>query len=553
MSTALFAALLVSASVLFLAPSAWAVRATDHGVGYLSAADGRSWLGSHRLSDNNLGLCLEVTKRPPEGSELTYIEGERVGLRDADTTARLAFIAREWLTTPDPDWAAAAQLATWSITGLGGHEPSWFAQRANEHQLTVLIIADQMRDKMNGGAGASRSVSASLSLALSAESPITVKSDLAVDFLSSGPTTLPPARHTGTLVLTGAVFDDGSNRRTVQNGVSYTVTPSDGRSVADISAVVDYSGLPYGNAIWVAKGGADVQTLLVPPAALASAHASGHATGISPLPFAPAVTTQASSQQASTGAVVSDALALSVREPEQKALKGEVSDADTGNDSHGHSDSAAPSHDVVQEWGQYRSPDGALHPVPVTIDSTLYGPLESAPAASPTVPDGTPQVCTVHTLAANGPGRYQTPECVLPSSGFYVWTEVIDPHSTPIDQGGSRIQPWVSPFGAASEVTRVVPPTPTSPPAVAAPPTSPPPPQPAPAPAGPSTTPHASAARLASTGSTTGSPFDGFFGYPFGSGRLGWWAALGALVAGTAGALVARVGSKNERVHRRRG
>ncbi|QWT23988.1 hypothetical protein KPL76_00605 [Subtercola sp. PAMC28395] len=524
---ALLAALLAAAGILLLAPSAWAVHSTSHGVGYLSARDGRSWLGTHRLGDNNLGLCLEVTKRPPEGSDLTYIEGDRVGLRDADLTARLAFIAREFVTTTDPDWAAGAQLATWNLTGLGGHTSSWYAQRANEHALTVSIIADQIRDRMNGRSGASRSVAASVALSSLDSTPLTVRSEITVDFVGTGRSQLPPGKHSGTLHLTGAAFPDGSMTRTVENGVDYAITPTVGNSTADVSAVVDYTGLPYGNSIWVAKGANDVQTLLVPPATLASAHASTHESGISPLPFAPAVQTQASAQRASTGAALSDELELGVREPLQQVASVES---------------------VIQQWGLYTAPDGSQQPVPVTIDSTLVGPLAEAPTESPSVPADAPVVCTVHTLASSGPGRYQTPECVLPSPGFYVWVESIDPKKTPPDLGGERIQPWVSAFGIASEVTQVAPTTPSpTPPAIVIPPTgssgTSPSPSPMPSP-GLATSSPAASAQLASTGRARDEVSGG--------AGLVLLAAAGALVIGSGSMLVTRVVSSHERVHRRR-
>ncbi|GAA0998113.1 hypothetical protein GCM10009563_21640 [Subtercola frigoramans] len=495
-------------------------------MGYLSARDGRSWLGTHRLGDNNLGLCLEVTKRPPEGSELTYIEGDRVGLRDADLTARLAFIAREFVTTTDPDWAAGAQLATWNLTGLGGHPSSWYAQRANEHALTVSIIADQIRDRMNGSSGASRSVSASVTLSALDATPLTVRSELSVDFVGTGRSQLPPGRHGGTLHLTGAAFTDGSTTRAIENGVDYAIIPTAGNSTADVSAVVDYTNLPYGNSIWVATGGKDVQTLLVPPAALATAHATTHESGISPLPFAPAVQTQASSPEATTGAKLSDTLELGVREPLQQ-----ISSAES----------------VVQQWGRYTAPDGSQQPVPVTIDSTLLGPLAEAPTESPSVPADTPVACTVHTLASRGPGRYQTPECALPSPGFYVWVESIDPKKTPPELGGDRIQPWVSSFGIVSEVTQVAAPIPSpTPPAIVIPPTSPsgsPPPAPMP-PVDRATGSPPASDRLASTGRSVADVT--------GETGLALLTAAGALTLGAGSMIATRVVSSHERVHRRR-
>ncbi|MFP3670487.1 hypothetical protein SB717_35970, partial [Priestia sp. SIMBA_032] len=64
--------------------------------------------------------------------------------------------------------------------------------------------------------------------------------------------------------------------------------------------------------------------------------------------------------------------------------------------------------------------------------------------------------CSVET-EVDDVGEYVTPSCALPSDGYYVWTERIDPARTDPGEGGERLRSWTSRFGVASEITRVVP------------------------------------------------------------------------------------------------
>jgi hypothetical protein len=101
------------------------------------------------------------------------------------------------------------------------------------------------------------------------------------------------------------------------------------------------------------------------------------------------------------------------------------------------------------------------------VASSLLGPFADEIVSAPTVPAHAPVVCTVEILVS-GPGEYDTPACTLSAPGFYVWVEKIDPARTPADQGGSRMRPWQSAFGVASEVTHVTAPAPPAAPAALA-------------------------------------------------------------------------------------
>ncbi|PPF88690.1 hypothetical protein C5B96_02340 [Subtercola sp. Z020] len=460
--SALLSALLAVAATLGFSPSASALPAVAHGVGYLWNSDGRSWLGSHRLADGQLGLCLQVQNAPPEGSELEYGHASTAGWYSADDLARLAYIGRWWAASTNPGRAAAAQLTTWGITGLNGHGQAWFAQRANGDAGGVLALAQSMRAQLDSPGGASRGVVAKLSLSVPSDEGGTVSSELVADYLAGGPTQLPRAAFRGTLTLSGATFDDGSTVRDVTNGEKYSIIPSKGTALNRVTADIAYFDLPFGADAYIAKAPAGIQSLLVPPARNTGARARAHAGDVSPLPFRPAVVTETSAGSAETGAYLSDTLRLKVAGVPKVAREGaaEPSELPTSLD----------------EWGVYRDADGALQPVPVVVRSTLWGPLDAQPDQQPTVPPHTPLVCTVATRAEDGPGEYETPDCILPAPGYYVWTETIDPADTPVEKGGGRLTAWASSFGAASEMTFAVAPPPPPPVTPTPTPTAPTPP-----------------------------------------------------------------------------
>lgn len=462
---ALLAALLALSGALLFAWQANALPVVGHGFGHTWRADGRSWLGSHRLSDGNLGLCLQVQNMPPEGADVQYQLGTSLGWVSADDAARLAYFARRWSDDENNDAAASAQLATWNITGLGAHDLAWYAQRANEAAPVVLARAISMREVADAPLGASRGVTAKITLAVPGAAAGTVRSDVIVDYLNGGPTRLAAGRHTGTLTLNGATFSDGTTNRQVKNGQTFDLVPSAGTALSDVTADVTYSDLAYGDSFYVAKAPTGVQSLLVPPPGGLTARAHAHGGDVSPLPFAPAVKTETSSARSDVGAHLFDSLELGLA-PRPKLVADGVVDGDPLLKPDGVADGSAslipPT--TLSEWGVYRDEEGALQPVPVVIRSTLWGPFTRQPAPAPDVPPGAPLVCAVSTLADDGPGHYRTPDCILSQEGFYVWTERIDPADTPVSKGRDRVGAWASPFGVLTEVTLAV--TPPPPPVI---------------------------------------------------------------------------------------
>jgi hypothetical protein len=412
-------------------PPAEALSATSHGVGYASGPDGR-WLGSYRLDDGRLGFCIDVGLAAPPGHE--YAPVDDAG-RSPDDRALLAYISRRWAGSTDPDTAAAGQLATWSITGLGGHDLAWYASRAGDRAATVASRAQDMLAEAGSATGASRSVTAVAAVDLGDDGHGTVRVDLRADFVATGPADVVPGSHTGSVTLEGAVFADGSDRAQVPDGTPVPITAVGPSPALKVTASAVFSALPYGDALdAVGDGGASQRMILARPAD-ARADARAETRAPSPLPFAPRVVTSTSRAVASPGDDIADRIHVSA-DPAAPASPGRPATSDG--------------------WGLLRRDDGSLAPVPVTVRSRLLGPFpEQVGPERDEVPDHAPEVCEVTTRVDRGPGDYTTPACRVPGGGYYTWVESISPDDTSIADGRGRVLPWRSSFGAATETTQV--------------------------------------------------------------------------------------------------
>jgi hypothetical protein len=421
---ALFA-FLIFISVVHSASRAQALSSDGHGPGYFSS-DGW-WLGSYTLDDGSRGFCLHAGRPSPVGHGVDYVEGATLDWFSPEQAAKLAYISRTWAGTSDRTTAAAGQIATWIISGLNGKSAESYAARAGADAATVLNRARSMVDE--AGRQASSAVTATTTVELSEAGPGRARVELAVEWLS-GTAMLPPEVHRARLELTGALFEDGTASATVANGVDVAIVPTGTDQTVSVTATATFDGLPYGDRLRVAVADGDFQSLLVAIPATAEASAEVETTGVSPLPFQPRVTTVTSAAEAMPGATITDHLTV---------------EAEQGDG-------------LLPTWAVWSSLDG-LEPVEATIESTLLGPFHDAITPAPTAPEGAPVVCTVEVVVT-GPGEYETPGCSLPAPGLYVWVEKIDPARTPADQGGSRMRPWQSSFGIASEITSVSAPVP---------------------------------------------------------------------------------------------
>lgn len=433
--TTAIAAVVCVVTLVALAPAASAVPVTGRAFGYFSPEGGGFWLGSWQLGDGTLAFCVNTERSTPNGEEFSYADGAALGWYSADDAARLAYLSRTWATTTDPTTAAAGQIATWTITGLGRHSQEELAAKAGAQAGAVLDLARKMLDETEKWA--SRTTQATLEFSQTEENTVRVTPLLRVDSLASGWVLAPAGKHPGTVTLTGATFTDGTTSTTVRNGESVTVRVPSASAVAEVSGSVQFDGLSYGNAITMAVAQGGAQNLLTARAAAPGATASVSTALASERPFQPVVSTRTSAAVADDGASVFDTVVVDVQQ--------------------------TPS--TLSEWPVYGPPRGPFSLVPVTIRSRLLGPFQEVIVPSTAAPPDAPVVCEVSLVVTTGPGEYDTPSCTLAGPGHYVWVETISPSDTTPTEGRGRILPWTSPFGVTTEITTVnLPSAPAAPP-----------------------------------------------------------------------------------------
>lgn len=421
---ALLVAIVALAGALLLPSPAHALPATGTGIGFWSA-DGW-WIGSWTLADGTRGFCIDLGGRAPTGHDLEPTDAVSLGRFSDDDRARLAYISRAWAGTDDPVTAAAAQLTTWTITGLNGHSVESIATRAGARAGEVLERSNAMLVELDAPSGASRSVAARVTIDRDDAGASSLVASVDVDYLA-GSATATPDTLDGVATVQGAMFTDGSHEHRVRNGVAYPLTPDAGSAVVDLTASVTFTDLPFGAAVTVARAEQGVQSVLTSSPGRASARAEVSAQRPSSLPFQPVVTTKASDAVAVAGATVHDVLQVAAR-------------SEPGSTS---------------EWGVYGEDGGPYTPIPVTVRSRLLGPFPTPPAPSDQTPTDAAPVCEVTTVVDHGPGEYSTPSCTLPSAGYFVWVETISPDDTASEHGRSRVRAWTSRFGEATETVMV--------------------------------------------------------------------------------------------------
>ncbi|WP_345375445.1 hypothetical protein [Frondihabitans cladoniiphilus] len=422
-SRVVLAALLILGVLASLVPAtpAAALRGAAHGVGYLHT-DGVSWIGTYRLDDGGLAFCLEAGRASPIGSSYESQLTDAALGHSREETAQVAYILRKWVATPDPDAAAAAALAVWTIMGLNGHSQAWYASRAGDRARQVLTLTGEVLREAASNANVDQKVDVRFDI--DADGRLGVTTDLVLTHIGGRTSTAPDSAAVGRITATGATIPDGSSSGLVVNGERRVLTPTGEGAVTAISVSADYADLPFGAAVAVGTSVGGAQALLLPVTTTGLARGASAYDLISPLPFQPRVLTKTSAATAESGTLLRDELSLDVE----------------------------PGDGLLREWGVFRSGDG-FAPIPVTIRSRLLGPFASAPTVEPDWPSDAPEVCTVETVMASGPGTTTTAGCTIPTAGYYVWVESIDPADTPVDQGRDRLRPWRSPFGVATEVT----------------------------------------------------------------------------------------------------
>lgn len=401
---------------------ALALTSNGHGVGHLWKSDGASWIGTYRMDDGRLGFCLDVGKPSPIGNAYTTTATSRITGTTAEETARLAFIARGYAFTASADDAAAAQLAVWTITGLGGHTQAYYAARANDQAAAVLARANAILAEAR--AEATTRATGRLALLLDDRGVASVQADILAVKTNATESLVPKGTYSGRVDLLNATLPNGARSGSIANGRKVAITPDTHGAEVRIRADVRFTGLKIGPQVTVGSSPAGSQGLLYSAGGKGIATASATASAVSPRAFQPRVQTRTSAAQAVPGAQLVDHLEVGVGEGAG----------------------------LLTEWGRYRS-GATLAPIPVTVKSRLLGPFADKIRPADSWPSDAPTVCTVSTLISTGPGVATTPSCRIPSAGYYTWVESIDPADTPADRGRDRIRPWTSPFGTASEVT----------------------------------------------------------------------------------------------------
>ncbi|PJJ62290.1 hypothetical protein CLV54_2087 [Compostimonas suwonensis] len=422
-AAAVLLALAATGLSALLAPESASAAIAGRHAGHVWNGDGQSFLGSYRLDDGTVAYCIDQPSGPPVGVDYSGPD-TAARVADGDSQATLAYLMRQWGGTGDATEAAAVALNVWRITGLGGHDASYYAARANEQAGAVLAAADAQLAE--AGSRASRGAAASVIVEVGADGLSgSVRADLTVDRLG-GAELLPAGSHTATVTLQGATFaDTASATSTIANGVSVAIVP-DATPVVTVSASARFADLPYGSALAVRHPDDPSRQRLIAAGTL-TVTAEGGASAppvLRSVPFQPVVVTRTSDERAEAGAQLSDHLQVSAQQTAENpdALWGVFGDA------------ASPS------------------PVPVVVRSTLWGPFSARPQQQAQVPEGAPSVCEVE-VTVTAPGDYETPPCTIPGPGYYVWSERIDPDDTPNEQGGALVREWAGEFGVTSEVT----------------------------------------------------------------------------------------------------
>ncbi|WP_104118211.1 hypothetical protein [Arthrobacter sp. B1805] len=385
----------------------WHTGAGVAGTGY--------FVGQHRNAEGLIAYCTDFERFSPDhasgytdGNAGPFVRSDGTTL-SAEDNSTLAFVLGRWGATADNEEAASVQLAVWSLTatGMGWDTPSMdnFI-RDQELALAVASRARAMVEQARAEAGP-YSISASFI-------PVGVGGRVSATILSADGTPRPGLRLEA--VASGASFVDGSTTSAWTSGIDPHVLDVRPTGFGGARVTITASSVPATNAAWLAPREPDVQRLVVAPV-------SADTTASVDLPFqrafAPEVTTSTSIARTSPGTPVHDLLDVSVASP-----------------------------------GQWLIDPASGEAVELDVVSTLWGPLPSAPAESPTVPAGTPSIGTV-TTRVSGAGSYQTPPVTVPSAGFYVWTESIDPRSARPAQAAPLIQAWSGPFGLPLETTLV--------------------------------------------------------------------------------------------------
>lgn len=437
--TTVVATLSMVVGVSYFGAAAFAATGVGHHAGHTWDGDGTSFIGSYAFDDSTFGYCMDAAYGPPTffsytNQVVTSFQREDGIWLDSNDMGRLAYLMSTYGDTANDIQASAMALNVWRITGMDGHDDSWYAARANGNAAAVIALADDMMADAN--ANATTGVTATVNIVYDDPTgqTATIWSDIEVDYISGASDQIADGSHVGTLTITGGVFEStGTNTASITNGEELTIIPDRRGATIQVNGSVSYSNLPYGTALVVGfpDGNPPSRQRVLFGAGSNAVAVTGTGSSVamaSDTAFQIQTATQTSLDEAEVGDMVEDEIVVTVE---------------------------ATTENPDAEWGVYDDGNGNLEPIPVTIRSTFWRDNSGGPITQqPTVPADADNVCEVQ-ITVTAPGTYTTPPCEIEVTGYHVWTERIDPNDTPVLEGGNKVLPWSSEYGIATEITFV--------------------------------------------------------------------------------------------------
>lgn len=383
------------------------------------------FVGQYRDSRGQVAYCTDFERLSPEnapgydnGHSGEFVRSDGSALK-ATENAALSYLLHRWGATKDSATAASVQLAVWALTspGMAWDSPGMNAVlRAEGLPADVITQARSMTSVAFEGAGPYE-VSIDLE-------PVGENGTITAVVGVSGANGQPAAGLTASAELTGPFTLAEKAESTWRSSEEPHRLSLRRTGLGNGSLAVAVPRTPAAGVSWLVPTRADVQRLLF----AAVVEPRDAATAISDLPaFQPAVVTKTSAARTDAGTTVHDVLTVSATPP-----------AENGSP-------------VPAPW---LSVPGKETPVSVEVVSTLWGPLDAKPVLQESVPEGTPNVGTV-TTRVDGPGTYSTAGLVVPSPGWYVWTESIAPESALPAEASSYVLGWQGQYGLEAETTFV--------------------------------------------------------------------------------------------------
>ncbi len=418
--------------------------ATSEGAGLVLYGDYGAWgFRGAQIQDGAAVFCLDWTSDAPIGSSPTSVYGATsLGANDSgnqhdvggEELGRINYILSTWGNTGDGATAAAVDLAVASYLQNGGVDGMAKYVSQSAEGPGVLAQARSMVNEANGVTigGSPTAGSGVLTFTVNPE-----------DNFRGTVQMQDTAGSTGDITLTNGFFDDNGNgvqdagesnvKSDAQANTAYTVygLPPEGATTYKISGAGDWS--TGGGTVWPAEvdilefgGGMQRMARAIGPVQVQTGfQVSGSDPNTRSVVFAPVLSTTATTF-VQAGQPFTDQLVFSTA-----AVDG-----------------------LNNPW--FRSATTGNY-APVKATGVVYGPFQSQPAESDTVPAGAPVAgeATITTSLTSGPTAPYTASTntTAATSGFYTWVWKI----SAADQGAGtqRVIPedyaWQDRFGQVVE------------------------------------------------------------------------------------------------------